>query len=195
MSKQGVETMKKSILIIVMIFCGVLPAAAEETIDYALTATVLPPRFPSPLDGLDLIPTAVSKTALSTPNLNPNQVSINPGHRYLIQGLRTSDIGDTAFDASLVVMVALNVADYFSTKEALKYPGLSEGNPLMKPFVKDPLVFAAAKAGFTLFSYWNLKSVYKKSKALGWVLSVAGNFAMSYIVSNNYRLISQAQGR
>lgn len=195
MSEQGVKTMKKSILIIAMILCGFLVAAAEETINYALTATILPPKSPNPLDGLDLIPTAAPKPARAALNLDPSQVSINPGHRHLIQSLRTSDIGDTAFDATLVVMVALNVADYFSTTEALKYPGLSEGNPLMKPFVKDPLVFAAAKAGFTLFSYWNLKNIYKKSKALGWVLSVAGNFAMSYIVSNNYRLINQAQGR
>ena len=47
----------------------------------------------------------------------------------------------------MVAMVALNVGDFLSTSEALKYPGLAEGNPIMKPFVKNPYAFAAVKPG------------------------------------------------
>jgi len=84
----------------------------------------------------------------------------------------------------------LNAADYFSTLEALKRPGLQEGNPLMKGIVKSPAAFAAVKIGISAFSYISLKKMYKSNRSLAWVLSLATNFAMSYVVSNNLRLIN-----
>ena len=99
------------------------------------------------------------------------------------------------FTASLVAMTALNVADYLSTRQALKYPGLSEGNPLMKPFVKNAALFAAVKAGTTVLSVWGMKSLFKRDKTTAWVLTTVSNLLLSYVVSNNMRLISRMRPR
>ncbi len=127
-------------------------------------------------------------------NLDPNQVAINPGHRYLQNSFRGSAFGDTMFDANLLAMVALNVGDFLSTSEALKYPGLAEGNPMMKPFVKNPYTFAAVKVGLTALSYVSLKGLYKRNKAMGWIAATATNLFLGYVVSNNYRMINMAKG-
>jgi len=154
--------------------------------------TSLAPQQLSPLAGLDLFP---QPTASSKMNLDPKNAVLNSDYKYFNPNIRVSVIGDSLYNVSMISMVALNVADYFSTKEALKYPGLQEANPIMKAFVKDPYVFAAVKIGLTAISYWSMKSLYKKNKPLAWVLSIASNLAMSYIVSNNLRLINQAKGR
>jgi hypothetical protein len=126
--------------------------------------------------------------------LDPTQVVINPGHRYLQKSLRGEAFGDTMFNANLLAMVALNVGDFLSTSEALKYPGLAEGNPMMKPFVKNPTTFAAAKIGLTALSYISLKGLYKRNKAMGWIAATATNLFLGYVVSNNYRMIGLAKG-
>jgi hypothetical protein len=103
--------------------------------------------------------------------------------------------GKAFFDVNLVLMVGLNVADYVSTREALKYPGLNETNPLMKPFVKSPAAFAAVKLGTTALSYWSMKALFKKNKTVAWVMTTASNVLLSYVVANNYRLIQGARVR
>jgi hypothetical protein len=103
--------------------------------------------------------------------------------------------GKAIFDANLVLMVGLNVADYISTREALKYPGLNETNPLMKPFVKSPAAFAAIKLGTTALSYWSMKSLFKRNRTMAWIMTTAGNALLSYVVANNYRLIQGARAR
>jgi len=103
--------------------------------------------------------------------------------------------GKAFFDANLVLMVGLNIADYVSTREALKYPGLTETNPLMKPFVKSPAAFAAIKFGTTALSYWSMKVLFKKNKTVAWVMTTASNVLLSYVVANNYRLIQGARVR
>lgn len=163
---------------------------------FALAETALPAANLSPLMALDLYPTPVvsqPKRQASTMNLDPRAAVLNAGFPIRRADIRLSSAGDTLFGVSLLSMAALNVADFLSTKECLKYPGLSEGNPLMKSFVKDPYVFAAAKVAFTAFSYWNMKHLYKKSKPLGWAASIAANLALAYVVSNNYRLLGQAK--
>jgi hypothetical protein len=99
------------------------------------------------------------------------------------------------FTTSLLTQVALNVADYVTTSQALKTPGLAEGNPVMKPFVKNPYIFAAVKAGFTALSYYSLKGLYKKSKTTAWALSILSNFALSYVVANNMSSINKARAK
>jgi len=42
---------------------------------------------------------------------------------------------------------ALNIADYALTREALRYGGVAEGNPMMKNIVKNTYIFAAVKRG------------------------------------------------
>jgi hypothetical protein len=105
----------------------------------------------------------------------------------------SSNAGKALFDANLVLMVGLNVADYFSTKEALKYPGLEETNPLMKPFVKSPTAFAAIKIGTTALSYWSMKSLFKKNRTMAWIMTTASNALLSYVVVNNMRLVQRAR--
>lgn len=97
------------------------------------------------------------------------------------------------FDANLVLMVGLNVADYVSTREALKYPGLAETNPLMKPFAKNAAAFAAVKFGTTALSYLSLKAIFKRNKAVAWIVTTASNALLSYVVASNYHLIQGAR--
>lgn len=105
------------------------------------------------------------------------------------------DVGKALFDANLALLIGLNVADYFSTIEALKHPGLEETNPLMKPFVNSPAAFAAIKAGTTALSYLSMKSVFKKNKTVAWIMTTASNVVLSYVVVNNMRLVRQARAR
>ena len=103
--------------------------------------------------------------------------------------------GDVAFKSSLVTVFALNLGDYFLTKACLKYAGTSEGNPMMSGIVKNPNVFAAVKVGASALSVFLLDKIYKKDKILGWVMSVAINSAMSYVVYHNYSVLQQMRGR
>lgn len=114
-------------------------------------------------------------------------------HRYLKRNFKIRKVERAFFTSSLVVLATLNIADYFSTKEALKYPGLSEGNPVMKPLVKNSTVFAAVKIGTTALTYLALQNLYKRDKKWGWVVSTALNFALSYVVMNNFKLINKAK--
>jgi hypothetical protein len=127
--------------------------------------------------------------------LDPRLVSISSARPMLQPGLRQSGFSNSMFEASLLSMVVLNVADFVSTKECLKFSHLSEGNPLMKPFVKNTAVFAAIKGGLTVATYFGTKAIYKRSKPLGWIASIAGNLALSYVVSNNVRLLKEARSR
>ncbi len=102
---------------------------------------------------------------------------------------------NTLFEASLIANLALNAADYFSTREALKYDGLEEGNPLMKPFVKNDLTFAAVKIGVSLTSYFVMKKLFKRNKTLAWITSIVSNIALSYVVSNNMSHIYEVRNR
>lgn len=113
--------------------------------------------------------------------------------RYFQHRFRSHKWENTLFDATLVAHAALNIADYFSTREALKYPGLQEGNPLLKPFVKNDFAFAALKIGLTTGNHFLLKSLYKKNKTLGWIVSLTSNFLLSYVVVHNFERIEQAR--
>jgi hypothetical protein len=200
---EGTKPMRKAIVIAAAIlsFAGFASAGVIRNAGYPATAeitlmeTALLPIVLSPLASLDLLPDPAPKAAYAAMNLMPGQFTENPGHRYLNQGIRAAKLGDAAFDANLIAMVALNVADYLSTTQAMKYPGLAEGNPLLKPFVKSPLAFAAVKIGMTAASYLSFKALYRTSKPLAWLAATAANFALGYAVSNNYRLIGLARGR
>ena len=140
------------------------------------------------------VPAAAAEPDYSKITLNPRLVSIDNAQAVIgPASFRRSRLGDSAFTASLVSMIALNVADFVSTKECLKYSHLSEGNPFMKPFVKNTAVFAAVKGGLTIASFLGTKALYKRNKALGWVSSIAANLALSYVVSNNFRLLREAR--
>lgn len=102
---------------------------------------------------------------------------------------KSNQLGNSLYTASLLTLTALNIADCVSTVKALQLPGLEEGNPIMRPFTKKILLFSAVKLGITALDFHLLKNIYKKNKTLGWILSIVGNIAMSYVVSNNIRKI------
>jgi len=163
-----------------------------------LAETELAPSNPSPLARLDLLPVPASKpqaARIPQVDLSPASVVANYSPSYLRPDTGFRTVGDRLFDVSVYSLVALNIADYFSTREALRHPGLQEGNPLLKSIVKSPAAFAAVKLGVSAVSYISLKGLYKKNKAMAWAVSLASNFFMSYVVSNNMRLISMVKGR
>ena len=104
-----------------------------------------------------------------------------------------SSFGNSMFTASLALNLVLNAGDYFTTREALRYPGTMEGNPLLKGIVKSPFAFAAFKLGATALSVYLLGSIYKKNKTLGWIMSMVANSVLAYAVVNNYRAIQIAR--
>jgi len=174
--------------------------SADSEFEPLLGETAMAPLNPSPLANLDLLPLPVPASearsvGFAALDLNPRSVVAKYGPASLGRGIDFRAVGDRLFDVSLYSLIALNIADYFSTREALRYPGLQEGNPLMKSIVKSPVAFAAVKIGISAVSYWSMKNLYKKSKALAWVVSTASNFALSYVVSNNVRLINKFSAR
>jgi len=106
-----------------------------------------------------------------------------------------ADPGKAFFDVNLLALVALNIADYISTREALKYPGLHEFNPLVAPFARNPAAFAAIKVGTTALTYWCMKALFKKNRTMAWVLTTASNLVLSYAVANNLQMIQRARAR
>ncbi len=186
--------MRKAVAALVLfgMLAFIAPASDSSDTEISLMETALPVTAVTNLAVLRLPEgDGVADLSIKT-SLDPSQI-INPGHKYLIRSLEGSSFGKTAFDASLIAMVGLNVADYFSTTAALKYPGLAEGNPILKPFVKSPVAFAAVKLGFTAVSYFSAKSLFKKNKVAAWVVTMAANAALGYAVSNTVKLIGMAK--
>ncbi len=158
-----------------------------------------------------LVPTGLQPSAFSIPAPLPEPATgpmeilvaepVLPGAPQLISPPRVPSFrpsvrsGKALFDANLVLLIGLNVADYISTREALKYPGLTETNPLMTPFVKSPAAFAAVKIGTTALSYLSMRAIFKRNKTVAWVMTTASNVLLSYVVANNVRLIQGARAR
>jgi len=173
------------------IMAGSLPAS--EAIWEVLVPTGLQPSalsLPDPLP--EPVPVAMEMLAAESVPMLSAQMTV-PGRIPTFGPIIRP--GKALFDANLVLMVGLNVADYISTRQALKYPGLAETNPLMKPFVKSPVAFAAAKFGTTALSYLSMRAIFKRNKTVAWVMTTASNVLLSYVVSNNYRLIQGARAR
>ena len=158
-----------------------------------------------PLGVLVATPLEVTTVMSLTPAPEPVQVPLNWGDPAAtpqadmaivpaFPGFRPSgDAGKAFFNANLVALVGLNVADYFTTREALKYPGLREANPLIQPFVKSPAAFAAIKIGTTALTYWSMKALFKKNRTAAWILTTASNVLVSYVVASNMQRIHQAR--
>jgi len=97
------------------------------------------------------------------------------------------------YSSSLIYNMGLNIADYLSTREAIKHEGLVESNPLAALYVKSPAVFTAVKIGWTIGNYVLMRKLYKKNKKLAWVVGTISNLVLSYVVANNIRLINQVK--
>lgn len=129
------------------------------------------------------------------PVLKPKRREVQFATLYSGPRPASTKLESTVFSANLLYMTALNVADYFTTRAALKYDGMVEANPIMRPFVKNDMVFAAVKMGFTVSNYFIMKRLFKKNKPLAWAVSIATNAVMSYVVVNNLQKIQSAQPR
>jgi hypothetical protein len=166
-------------------------AASSEAMWEIVVPTSLPPAtisLPDPLPAP--APVAAELLALEPAPLPEARVLAVPRFPSFGPVVRP---GKALFDANLVLMVGLNVADYVSTRQALKYPGLAETNPLVKPFVRSPAAFAAFKFGTTALSYLSMKAIFKRNRTVAWVMTTATNALLSYVVANNYRLIQGAR--
>ena len=89
----------------------------------------------------------------------------------------------------------MNVADYFLTREAMKYPGMSETNPLLRPIVNNGFTFALYKAGYIALDSYFLSKLHSSDKPLAWALSLASNLLVSLAVSHNIDQFSKVKGR
>jgi hypothetical protein len=169
------------------------PLAASEAIWEVLMPTGLQPSalaVPYPLP--EPAPISVELMAAEPASIGSPQMAVPvrvPAFGPVVRP------GMALFDANLFLMVGLNIADYISTRQALKYPGLTETNPLMRPFVKNPAAFAAVKFGTTALSYLSMRALFKRNKAVAWVMTTASNVLLSYVVTNNCRLIQGARAR
>ncbi|MHB8094233.1 MAG: DUF5658 family protein [Candidatus Aminicenantales bacterium] len=195
---------KKQIIVSIAIMLALSAGfVSAGEIDFTLIQTASLPKSMLPVNGLSL--TSAAYTAMAPEAIEPpapvvqaapaNLSSINIQKSFGPYMRDGSKFEKTLFTSQLVAMVALNVADYLTTKSALKHTGLQEGNPMMKPFVKNAVLFAAVKAGTTALSVWGMKSLRKRDKTTAWVLTTASNFLLSYVVANNMRLIQRAKLR
>jgi hypothetical protein len=179
------------LLSLIVILAGAVPLAASEAIWEVNLTVDLPPSafvFPDPL------PKPGPMALLPDVALVPPPQDFSVPVRIPVYGPSVRS-GKALFDANLALMVGLNVADYITTRQALKYPGVYETNPIMRPFVKSPAAFAAIKAGTTALTYFGFKSIFKKNRTFAWVMSTASNALLSYVVANNVRQIQAARTR
>jgi hypothetical protein len=157
---------------------------------------------------LDLIPfssNTIGQLDLSRLSMNESQQfeaqpfalreagSAPPPDQIIQAPPKISKFQNSLYTSSLITLTALNVADYFSTVQALKHKELEEVNPAMKPIAKNIYLLTAVKLGVAALDIYILKNLYKKNKPLAWVLSIAANFAMSYVVANNIKMIQSVQ--
>lgn len=135
-----------------------------------------------------------NKSHMAGINFTPKKTNILPAS-YSNQNkhIKSQQLENSLFTTSLIACTILNAADYVTTIKALKYESLQEGNPLMKPLVKKPYLYATVKLGITALNLKLMKGLYKKDKRLAWVVSTIVNFALSYVVINNIRMIKKAQ--
>ncbi len=188
-------------LIAALIVIGLPLSAVAGTSDIASKTALLITAVaaPSALAGPDFIRPVAAATPLASASLvspaEPSPVmplAVQRPFTGMFRGERTER---ALFNTTLLAMAAINVADYLSTKQALKIPGTYESNPLMKPFMKNDFAFAAIKAGTTALTYFGMKKLFKTNKTMAWVLTTAASFVTSYAVYNNMKLVSRFRAR
>jgi len=97
------------------------------------------------------------------------------------------------YTTSLITLLALNTADYFTTIKALQYKEIKEINPVMRPLVKNPSLYLVLKLGVNVYAYYAMQNLFKKNKKIAWLVSVLTNAALSYIVLNNIWQINKVK--
>jgi Domain of unknown function (DUF5658) len=95
------------------------------------------------------------------------------------------------FHVSTVLLQALDVQ---STLQGLKN-GALEGNPLMAGVVNNRAAFIATKAAITAGLVYGTHGLAKRNKFLAIAASVGINAGYAYVVSRNFKVVRQQQGR
>ncbi len=142
---------------------------------------------------LEYVPISESSlinTEISTParafSISSKQLTLKPispqASKFSFEPKRQ---GQGGFIAAVACTVVLHAADYLTTRHALQYSRLQEGNPFMKKIVSSPLLFAGVKLGVAGLQILLLKGLFKKNKTLAWVVGTAMNVALSAVVANN----------
>ena len=128
-------------------------------------------------------------------NFDLKRININPDPSpHLNKHIKMNRVENSLYTTFLITHAILNAADYVTTVKGLKYESLQEGNPLMKPFIKNPYIFAAVKVGITALNFYLMKKLYKKNKTQAWIVNAISNFIAFYLVANNVKMIRRAQG-
>jgi len=165
-----------------------------NTYEYSMPEYLVPLEIKSALDA-EMIQ-LIKETTLPKNQFDLNSIKFEPTPASLAhvqKMIKYNRIETSLYTTSLITMTALNVADYFSTLKALKYEGLREANPIMKPFTKNAVLYTAVKLGLTAYNFHFMKKLHKKDKRLAWAVCLITNFAMTYVVINNLKMIRQAQ--
>lgn len=138
-----------------------------------------------PISESILINTEISTPARVFP-VTSNQLILKPISPQTPQfSFEPKRPGQGGFIAAVACTVVLHAADYLTTRHALQYSRLQEGNPFMKKIVSSPLIFAGVKLGVAGLQSLLLKGLFKKNKALAWIIGTAMNVALSAVVANN----------
>jgi hypothetical protein len=85
-------------------------------------------------------------------------------------------------------LVALQGLDIHSTRSALESDGAREGNPAMRPLVRNNALFIGVKAGATAGVIWASEKMWRKKRKAAVVFASLVNVAMAAVVANNYRV-------
>ncbi|MCJ7582651.1 MAG: DUF5658 family protein [Candidatus Aminicenantes bacterium] len=153
-----------------------VPISEKILIDTAITTSVQ--TFPTSSKQLTLKPVSLQTISPVSPQI----------HNFTFEPKRQSQGG---FIAAIACTFVLHAADYFTTRHALQYSRLQEGNPFMKKIVSSPLLFAGVKLGVAGLQSLLLKGLFKKNKTLAWVVGTAMNVALSAVVANNLSKINK----
>ncbi|MBM3297307.1 MAG: hypothetical protein FJY83_06870 [Candidatus Aminicenantes bacterium] len=134
-----------------------------------------------------------------TAGLSASVDASSPGFTYQVKPVFKPaprfQFESAAFTGTLFSLAALNVADYLSTREALKYPGVAEGNPFMSLVVNNSWAFAAVKLATTAYFYYGLKKMHGRNKTTAWVMTLAANALYSFVIYNNLTVIDKMRNR
>jgi purine-cytosine permease-like protein len=188
--KEDTPVNRKSFVVVIILGLALSTGlvASPQTAEAVLVQGSLPPATV-----VDAVQAMALTPATAVEDIAPTPSFAVQFPRPLPRFKRSPDLGKSLFDLNLIAMMGLNLADYLTTREALKHPGLEESNPLMKPFVKSPALFAAIKFGSTALTYWSMKSIFKKNRTAAWVLTTASNVLIGYVVANNLQNIEKAK--
>ncbi len=154
-----------------------------------------------------VIATAVPENNLSLESLSPGLVGLEPKDvasvippalptpRLSIRRSFWDAAENSLFATTLISFAGMNVADYFLTREALKYPEAGETNPLLRPIVKNAWTFALFKVGYITLNTLGLRSMHETDKPMAWALSLATNLLVALAVTHNISQLDKVKSR